>query len=80
MMDPVTDLQTRREHGDTSTEQTVVSVDREHRDGMCWLSETCERRTSSSISHDERIKTAIARSKARARCNAMARCNAKNLN
>ena len=28
-------------------------------------------------SHDERVMTAIARSKARTRCNAMARCNAK---
>ena len=30
-----------------------------------------------STSHDERIMTAIARSKTRARCKAMARCNAK---
>ena len=39
---------------------------------MRLLSETDERWTSLTISHDERIMTAIARNKARARCNAMA--------
>ena len=46
---------------------------------MCKLSETSEWWTSLGASHDERIITAIARSKARARarCNAMARCSAE---
>ena len=44
---------------------------------MCQLSETSEWWTSLGTSNDERIMTAIARSKARARCNAMAKCSAK---
>ena len=41
------------------------------------MSETKERRTSLGTSHDERIMTAIARSKARTKCYAMARCGVK---
>ena len=41
------------------------------------LSETSEWWTSLGTSHDERIMTAIAISKARARCHAMARCSAQ---
>ena len=37
---------------------------------MCTLSETSERWTSLGTSHDERIMTAVARSKALARCSA----------
>ena len=44
---------------------------------MYKLSETSERRTSLGTSHDERIMTAIARSRARARCKAMARWSVK---
>ena len=60
-----------------SQKQTVVSVDREHRDGCAKLSETGERWTSLSTSHDERIMTAIARNYARARCKAVAKCSAE---
>ena len=44
---------------------------------MCKLNETSEWWTSLSTSHDERIMTGIARSKASARCKAMSKCNAK---
>ena len=58
--------ETRRDHGKPRAQkQTVVSVDREHRDGCAKLSETSEWRTSLSISHDERIMTANTQDAAR---------------
>ena len=85
MMDLVTGLQTRRhEHRQkeessgklVAQKQTIVSVDRECRDGCAKLSETREWRTSLGTSHDERVMTARARSKAMARSRGMARCSA----
>ena len=74
--DEVHDGSDERLQPDVKTEtlaqkQTIVSVDLEHRDGCAQLSETSERWTSLSTSHDERIMTAIARRNAKARCKAI---------
>ena len=63
---PDIDTETRREHGDTSTETDSCQRWSWTSRRMCKLSATCEWWTSSSTSHDERIMTAIARSNARA--------------
>ena len=63
--------------GAAAQKQQNVNVGGEHRDGMCKLSETSERWTSLGTSHDERIMTAMARSKSMTTWNAMANCNEK---
>ena len=51
---------TRASTGRAAQKQTIVNIGREYRDGCAKLSETDESWTSLSISHDERIMTAIA--------------------
>ena len=67
-----THTETRRDHGKTREQkQTVVNVDREHRDGwMFMLSETSEWWTSLGTSHDERMLQSNARARCKARANA----------
>ena len=80
MMDLVKGLQTRRhEHRPkeesagklVAQKQTSVSVDCERRDGRAELSETSGRWASLGTSHDERLMTAMARSRAMAKCSAI---------
>ena len=58
--------------GAAAQKQQIVNAGGEHRDGMCKLSETSKRWTSLGTSPDERIMTAMARSKSMTTWNAMA--------